>query len=186
MDTDSPVLNMDLALRIAAPLCIVLLFSSTFSAQITSRYTGLSEKVCRELKVSDDEGASYEGECPGVAGYKLRLLEGDLRQSIDVVTPAKKTHRLEFWNISGAFSYVGDKAEWRMRGKTPIALIVRFNASEDPENAEKKTSYLIVAKITRREICVTDVLKPSPSQNAEARKAADQAASRPCRRADPS
>lgn len=169
---------------IAALFLLLLFLSTAISAQITSKYTGLSDKVCKKLKISDDEGASYEGECPGVAGYKLRLLEGDLRQSIDVVTPAKKTHQLQFWNISSAFSYVGDKAEWRMKGKTPIALIVRFNASEDPENAEKKTSYLIVAKITRAEVCVTDVVKPSPTQNADARKAADGAPARPYRRTD--
>jgi hypothetical protein len=170
--------------RIVVPLLPALLFATAVSAQVTSRYTGLSEKVCRELKVSDEDGASYEGECPGVGGYKLRLLEGDLRQSIDVVTPAKKTYQLAFWNISSAFSYVGDKAEWRMKGRNPIALIVRFNASEDPEDPEKKTSYLIIAKITKQEVCVTDVLKPSPSQNEQARRTADLAPSRPCRRTD--
>ena len=154
------------------------------SAQITSKYTSLSSKVCKELKSTDEEGTSYEGECPGLSGYKLRLLEGDLRQSVDVVTPGRKTHQLAFWNISSAFSHVGEKAEWRMRGRTPVALIFRFNASEDLENTEKHTSYLVVAKVTKNEICVTDVLKPGRSQNLDARKAADSSAARPCRNVD--
>ena len=170
--------------RTIAIVVLAVLLCASAHAQNKSVYTSLSEKACRALKVSDDEGSSYEGECPGVGGYKLRLLEGDLRQSIDIVTPGKKTHQLAFWNISSAFSYIGDRVEWRMKGKTPIALIARFNASEDPENAEKRTSYLIVSKITKNEICVTDVIKPTTTQNADARKAADSAASRPCRRTD--
>jgi hypothetical protein len=171
--------------RSVAILVIAVLFCASAHAQNKSVYTSVSEKVCKALKASDDEGSSYEGECPGVAGYKLRLLEGDLRQSIDIVTPDKKTHQLAFWNISSAFSYIGDRVEWRMRGKTPIALIARFNAGEDPENAEKRTSYLIVSKITKDEVCVTDVIKPSPTQNTAARKAADLAESRRCRSTDP-
>ena len=161
-----------------------VLLSVSVYAQNKSVYTDLSEKACKESKVSDEAGASYEGECPGLAGYKLRLLEGDLRQSIDVITPSKKSHQLAFWNISSAFSHLGDKAEWRMRGKTPVALIFRFNASENPENAEKHTSYLVVAKVTKSEICVTDVLTPGRSQNLNARKAADTSATRPCRKVD--
>jgi hypothetical protein len=162
-------------------LMLLLAVTTVSDAQIKSVYTSVGEKPCKTLRTEPEEGAEYEGECPGIAGYKLRLLEGDLRH---VVTPAKKTFQLAFWNISSAFSYVGERIEWRMKGKTPIALIARFNASEDPEKPEKKTSYLIVSKITKDEVCVTDVIKPSQSQNTAARKAADSAASRPCRTTD--
>ena len=165
-------------------LALFLTGSAVASAQVVSKYTNLSTKACKERKSTDEEGTSYEGECPGLAGYKLKLLEGDLRQSIDVVTPAKKIYQLAFWNISSAFSHLGEKAEWRMRGRMPIALIFRFNASEDPENTEKHTSYLVVAKVTKNEICVTDVVKPGPTQNLDARKAADGSATRPCRKVD--
>lgn len=167
-----------------AVLLLVLCTSAPAVAQITSKYSSLSTKACKELRSADDDGTEYRGECPGVSGYKLRLLEGDLRQSIDVITPSKKIHQLAFWNISGGFSYIGDQAEWRMKGKLPVALIVRFNVSEDPENADKRTSYLVVAKITKDETCVTGVLKPTRSQNFEARKAADRSAARPCLKRD--
>ena len=165
-------------------LMLLLSVTTVSDAQIKSVYTSVGEKSCKTLRTDPEEGAEYEGECPGIAGYKLRLLEGDLRQSLDVVTPAKKSFQLAFWNISSAFSYIGDRVEWRMKGKTPIALIARFNASEDPGNAEKRTSYLIVSKITKDEVCVTDVITPSPNQNREARKAADSAVSRRCQRTD--
>lgn len=170
--------------RGTAILVLFAAFHSASEAQIKSVYTSVGEKSCKTLRSEPEEGVEYEGECPGVGGYKLHLLEGDLRQSIDVITPAKKTHQLGFWYISAAFSYIGDRVEWRVKGKIPIALIARFNASEDPENTEKRTSYLVVSKITKTEICVTDVIKPSRDQNAEARKAADSAATRPCRLAE--
>lgn len=64
----------------------------------------------------------------------------------------------------------------------PKALIVRVNASENPEKPNVKTSYLAVAKITPQEICVTDKVAPGPKMNEEARMAADSAAARPCRK----
>jgi hypothetical protein len=110
----------------------------------------------------------------------LLLLEGDLRQNIIVVTPKGAKHSLDLWDvISGGFSYVGPKAEWRV-AKAPTALILRYNASEDPEHPDRKTSYLVVAKIAPDEICVTDKISPGAKANDEARRAADNAATRPC------
>lgn len=165
-------------------ICIVcLLFAaSTAQAQIKSVYTDLSDSKCKTLESTDDEGGSYRGECPGTAGYKLELLEGDLRQSVNIIEPSKRKRELRFWELFGGFSSVGPKAEWRVKNKKPIAVIIRLNVSEDPENSAKTTSYLIVAKITETEACVTDTLKPTRSQNAEARRAADRSADRPCRR----
>lgn len=167
--------------RRSALLIAFSFLCSAVDAQIKSVYTSVSEKSCKTLRTVPEEGAEYEGECPGVGGYKLHLLEGDLRQSIDVITPAKKTHQLDYWHIFAAFSYIGDRIEWRMKGRTPIALIARLNASQNPKDPEKQTSYLVVSKITKEDICVTDVIKPSRTQNVEARKAADSASSRPCR-----
>ncbi|HEX8423312.1 MAG TPA: hypothetical protein VF634_07870, partial [Pyrinomonadaceae bacterium] len=122
---------------------------------------------------------------PGVGGYKLLVSEDDARMSVTVVDPRGKEHPLEYWNvISSGFSSLGDKAEWRIkkqRGRVnPFALIVRVNASENPEDASKKTSYLAVAKITPQQICVTDKIAPSATANEEARRAADASASKPC------
>ena len=114
-----------------AALLALLLFVSVcpVDAQIKSVYSALSDKACKELERTEDEGGSYRGLCPGVAGYKLELIEGDLRQTITVVDPKGKKHPLQFWNLTGAFTAVGETAEWRMNGKKPIALIVRLNAN---------------------------------------------------------
>lgn len=150
-----------------------------------SVYTSLDEKHCRQTDMSTLETGDYEARCPGVAGYRLIVAEGDLRQNITVVTPKGAEHSLQLYEIiSSGFSSVGPRAEWRMaqKGKksVPVALIVRFNASEDPENPDKQTSYLVVSKITPDEICVTDKILPGPRANVEARRAADIAVTKPC------
>jgi adenine specific DNA methylase Mod len=162
-------------------LAIITLFSiSALAQKNTSVYTNLNEKSCKTLESNPNEAGSYRGRCPGIGGYMLDLLEGDLRQSINVIAPNKKTFELNFWQIFSSFSAVGQKAEWRMKGKTPVALIFRYNVS-DPEDSAKNTSYLFVTKVTKTEVCVTDVVKPSKTQNAEAQKLADIAATKPCK-----
>lgn len=164
-----------------------MLFSifSVFAQSKTSVYTDLAANKCKTLESNPDEGGSYRGECKGVGGYKLEVLEGDIRQSINVVSPSGEKSELNFWtNVSGAFSYVGAKAEWRVAGKgkkaKPYALIVRFNASENTEKPEIATSYLVVTKLTKDTTCITDIVKPAKNQNLTARKSADQSANKPC------
>ena len=156
-------------------------------SKIQSVYTSLNtQKNCKTLE-SETEGAGwYRGECPGIGGYRLQLTEGDIRQSIDVITPNKKKYELDFiGHVSSGFSSVGEKAEWRVKTafkkQTPIALIVRFNVSENPEDSSVNTSYLIVSKITRNQVCITDIVKPGEKQNEEARQLADASASKPCK-----
>lgn len=153
--------------------------------KIDSMYTSLNEPECEVLEHNESEGEFYKARCPGVGGYALDFLEGDLRQSLNVIDPSGNEYQLKFWNVSAAFSALGKLAEWRVikvNGKArPIALIVRFNASEDPEHSEKVTSYLVVSKITDSEICVTDVVKPIPNANEQARALADAAAGKACK-----
>ncbi len=166
-------------------ICFFVVFTATASAQsIQSVYTDLDGRRCRTLISDPSEAGSYLGQCPGVAGYKLLLEEGDIRQNITVVTPRGQKHSLDLWNVVGSsFSFVGKKAEWRVQrrgGKiTPVALIVRYNLS-NVEDSSKGTSYLTVSKITAKEICVTHKIAPSANANEEARQAADNAANQPC------
>lgn len=162
---------------------ISLLFAIAAPAQkIQSVYTSLDDRKCKTLESNPDEGGSYLGECPGTGGYKLQIAEGDLRQTVSVVAPGKKVFPLEFWSFFSGFSAVQPTAEWRVKGKTPVGLIVRFNVSENPEDTSKTTSYLIVSKITETENCIVEVFKPSKSQNILARQAADSAAVKPCKK----
>lgn len=168
-------------IKIILFLSLLTIFSATvFAQKNASVYTNLDDKSCKTLEADSSGAGSYRGRCPGIAGFKLDLLEGDLRQTINVITPSKKTFELNFWSYFSSFSAIGQKAEWRMKGKTPVALIFRYNVS-NPEDSAKTTSYLMVAKITKSEICITDVVNPSKTQNTEARKLADAAAGKPCK-----
>src|ERR1051325_4453515 len=164
-------------------LLVTLLLATTAAGQSnTSVYTSLEEKHCRPIKSAS---ADYEGRCRGVGGYALVLSEGDLRQNVTVVTKQGTKHSLDLWDVvSGGFSSLGPKAEWRMarqNGKlAPVALILRYNANEDPAQPTKRNSYLAVTKITPTEICVTDKIPPGPNANEDARRAADNATTRPC------
>lgn len=166
-------------------MCLVGCLGTVVGQANKSAYTPLGDKQCRKLKSAEAGDDGYEGRCPGVAGYALLLSEGDLRQNITVITPKGAKHSLELWDvISGGFSNVGPKAEWRMamqnRKLAPVALIIRYNASENPDQPNKLSSYLAVSKITATEICVTDKILPGPNANDDARRAADTAATKPC------
>jgi hypothetical protein len=168
---------------------LVAVCASSIFAQTTkneSVYTDLAAIKCKTIESSDEEAGSYRGECAGVGGYKLEVLEGDLRQTINVAAPGGKKFELDLWSkVSSGFSQLGNKAEWRVSraGKIvkPKALIVRYNANENPEKPEQTTSYLVVIKITKNEICVTDVIKSSADANSKARMLADDSANKPCR-----
>lgn len=171
-------------IKILFLLTFLFIFSNAISAQ-TSVYTDLADNKCKTIESNAEEGGSYRGECKGIGGFKLEVLEGDLRQSINVIFPNGKKSELDLWvNVSSMFSSVGSKAEWRVKGKgksaKPYALIVRFNASEDASKPEVTTSYLVVTKIAKDSACVTDVIKPSSDQNKKAQKAADESANKPC------
>jgi hypothetical protein len=159
---------------------LVLTLNVLAAAPISSVYTSLSG--CKLMKTGQDWSVQA---CRGVGGYNLQLEYDDSRESITVYDPARQKHPLELWRVvSGGFSSVGQKAEWRVNRKggkvVPVALIVRFNASENPEDSTKITSYLVVAKITPQKICVTDKIAPSATANEEARRAADASADKPC------
>lgn len=154
-------------------ICTVTVYS-----QNASVYTSTKTNACRTIESISD---SYVGECKGVGGFKVQLIEGDIRQTLNIITPARKKFELNFWGFYSSFSSIGEKIEWRMKGGEPVALIARYNVA-NPEDSEKGTSYLMVSKIGRTASCVTDVVNPGVKQNEEARKLADTAASRPCKK----
>jgi hypothetical protein len=177
---------LTLKIRLLLANILALVCFSIVNAQLNqSVYTSLEAKSCRTLKSDSSEAGEYLGRCSGVSGYSILVEEGDLRQNITVVTPKGTKHPLELWTlVSSAFSSLGPKAEWRMtRSKTkavPIALIVRYNASENSEKPDRTTSYLVVTKITQAEICVIDRIPPGPTANDDARRLADESTSKPC------
>jgi hypothetical protein len=171
---------MRASLRLAAVAALVALPLTASGQALRSVYTSLDTSRCRLLSRDEEAGGTLH-RCRGVAGYALQVAYDDDRMSVNVVTPAGRVHELNYWGvITGNFSSLGPRAEWRMRGERPIALIVRVNASEDPSNPGRTTSYLAVARVSARGSCVTDRIAPSANANELARRAADRSAGRPC------
>lgn len=158
------------------------------AAPVASVYSSLAGRDCPSVE-QGVETAYFTMECPGVGGFRLRVLRDDERSSVTVVTPDGQQFPLEFWNVvTRGFSDLGAQAEWRVaraRGEAvPIALIVRVNAQEpDPHDGgaiARPHSALAVAKITPDVICVVRTIDTAPRANEDARHAADTAAVQPC------
>ena len=160
----------------------ILLLSAAAFAQNKSVYTALTDNKCAVKNDSTVPGV-MNGLCAGAGGYKLEILADDERMSVNVVAANTKKFALDFWGYFRNFSSVGERAEWRMNGKTPVGLIIRYDVS-DRGDGKKPTSYLMVSKIIPTESCVVGIVKPGKNQNAEARRLADSAANKPCKKAD--
>jgi hypothetical protein len=161
----------------------VLIFSAVALGQNKSIYTSLAAKKCKTLDVNKGMAGNYSGRCAGVGGYQLDVYLDDERNSVGLVFPSKRVVGLDLWNHFGGFSELGETAEWRMKGKQPVALIVRLKVSDRGEG-KPPTSYLIVSKIDYIDACVTDIVKPGKSQNASAQRLADAASTRPCKKTE--
>ena len=164
-------------------LSFVFVFSTVALSQSKSIYTSLAANKCQTIDVNKGMPGNYSGRCSGVGGYKLDVYLDDERNSVGVVLPSKKVIGLDLWNYFGNFSELGETAEWRMKGKQPVALIVRLKVSDRGEG-KLPTSYLIVSKINWTDACVTDIVKPGKGQNARARSLADGASTRPCKKTE--
>jgi hypothetical protein len=152
---------------------LALTLASAAGAQVSSVYTALSGESCRMVRL-DEETASSTQRCPGARGFSVLVHDDDARMSLDVQPPAGQAQALDFWQVvTHGFSSLGPRVEWRIVGRRVSALIVRLNASEDPERPTVTTSYLVVAKPVRGRWCVTDRIAPSADANARARRAAD-------------
>lgn len=145
-------------------------------------YTSLAEADCKLVQVDREAGGS-RSLCPGLGDYTLAVLDGDARMSIEVIAGEGPPQPLELWSVvSGAFSSLGDTAEWRLDDTgAPQALIVRFNAHEDPDAPDRTTSYLVVARLDPAGgSCATAMIAPGAGQNQQARQAADRARGQAC------
>lgn len=150
---------------------------------VESIYTELSAPTCTVVEEDGPEDEPPVGrlDCPGPVGYALQVVDFDARMDLFVVDPEGTVHGLEFWRtVTGSFSSLGPRAEWRLAGGKPAALIVRLQAFEDPEDPNRATSYLVVSKISPEAVCVTAKIEPMEEQNVVARAAADRASITDC------
>lgn len=137
-------------------------------------YTSLED--CPVLESNPDEAGYFLSECKGEGGYKLRVIESDLRQTIEVIAPGGKTNDLNLSAVTGGgFSHLGPNVEWRGAVKdgtfAPDAMIVRHEVVTNPEGTESE-SWLVAVKLDGAP-CPIARIAPGPQQNQQARDAAD-------------
>lgn len=164
-------------------LFVILMLGSAAIAQNRTVYTSTRTSDCKQKRTGNEAHADYVGVCRGVGGYKLEVIEGDLRQTINVISPAGKRSRLDFTRFFASFSYIGEKLEWRTKRGVPVALISRYYV-DDPETGKQSRSVLFVTKISPKGSCVVDIVEEVTKQNERAREVADAAGSKPCKVAE--
>lgn len=162
-------------------LSLVLVSATVAPSQSKSVYTSLAADKCKTTSLNEGMAGNATTRCDGVGGYTLEVYLDDERNSVGVVLPSKKAVGLDLWDHFSNFSALGDTAEWRMKGKKPVALIVRLNVSDRGDD-NLASSYLIVSKLSSTAACVTDIVKPGKRQNARAQSLADGALTRPCKK----
>ena len=145
-----------------------------------SSYTSIDENDCVTLD-SDDLGSIQECESFGDIG--VRVVEGDIRQSI-ILTRKNREYILNFQSTTSiGFSTLGNKIEWRYENRKPKnikGMIIRLEVNEDPEDLDKITSYLVVSKITPKDICIVGKILPQVNQNELARAMLGSKEELPC------
>lgn len=161
-------------------MAVPLLAAVPAQAAAPRSYQYTRTDKCRTLEMNAEEGGWSVQLCPGLAGYRLKVTEGDLRQNVVVLLPGQGERSLALAEAtgSGGFSSVGPVVEWRGTGQgrtfRPDALILRYSVVEDPDRPERPTSYLLAVTLAGRRPCITAKIAPGPGQNERARAAADR------------
>jgi hypothetical protein len=139
-----------------------------------SKYTSLG--ACRTTRTAPDEAGFATSDCPGIGGYRLRLIDSDARQNLMLVGRDGKEHSLRLSEAGGGgFSRIGERIEWRGAQADgpfrPDALVLRYAVVENPANPTRETAYLLPVSLTKS--CVAARIPPGPDQNTRARAIAD-------------
>ena len=159
-------------------LLALLVATSPALADANNAYTKLdfkNRKICTDLTPAPVEGEPNDGavfECQGYGKYVVQFTEGDLRSFVSFGKDSVDTcaGRQTF----SGFNSVGDTIEWRLKGGKPIATILRWHVSYDPEDSSKLRSWLVVTKLEAEDACHMAYVEGAyPKANEVARKLAD-------------
>ena len=157
-------------LTAALGLCL----SPACAETISSVYTSLDLKQCRDVTPKDIEDYGAVAICPGYDGIDVRVAEGDLRIFVSY-GPGAATQTAAYETVP-QFNTIGDTLEWRGAEEggrwTPFATILRFKWSVDG----KTGSTLVVTKLGKYDSCHVAYVEASgnPHANEEARAIADK------------
>ena len=160
-----------------------LLLHTALFAEMHSAYSKIDQKSCKEMHTYMK---GYESSlfCGKYAGIGIELQEIDLRQNLILLRKGKHYDLAFPQKVSTSFSRFGTTIEWRMpEGKRsiPSALIIRYIVTEpDSKGYNQEKHYLVVAKITTKNMCIVGWIEPSDKQNIKAREMADRASQLSC------
>jgi hypothetical protein len=161
-------------LIVIASLCL----ASPALAGYDSAYTDFDLGKCKEIVPAPKEGegeGSAVYQCEGYNGIPVTFVEGDLR-SFMAYGENGQDH-CGFHQTLFGFNSVSKKIEWRLKDGEPIATILRWTVSYDPENSEKTKTWLIVSKLADGNSCQMGFVEGAyPKANEKARWLADTAA----------
>ena len=146
--------------------------NNTTSVNISS-YSSIEQKDCITLD-SDNIGSVQE--CESFEDIGVKVVVGDSRESI-ILTRNEREYDLELLStFKNIFSSFGSKLEWRhvlTDSKNIKGVIIPLNMSDDPENLDRTTSFLVVTKIIKDKICVVAKIAPQKEQDEIAREILD-------------
>lgn len=156
-------------------LLLLAFLATPAAAANTSAYTDLILDKCRQLtpETSGDEGeGSGTFRCKGHGNIPVFFAEGDLRSFVSFGEDGES--QCAFRQTFSGFNSVGNKIEWRLKNGRPVAAILRWTVSYDPEDSAKTKTWLVVTSLARGNTCHVGYVEGAyPNANAEARKLAD-------------
>lgn len=161
-----------------ACVLVALITATPALAGNDSAYTKLdfkNPKTCTDLTPAPVEGEPNDGaifECKGYGDYVVTFTEGDLRSFITF--GKESADHCASTQTFGGFNSTGDTIEWRLKNGKPIATILRWTVSYDPEDSNKTREWLVVTKLDADNSCHMGYVEGVyPKANELAQKLAD-------------
>jgi hypothetical protein len=165
-------------LRFKPAILILVWLAGPAWAGNDSAYTDFLPETCKQIAPGAAEGEgefSPTYECKGYNGIAVTFAEDDLRSSVAFGTDATK--HCGFFQTFNMFNSVGNRIEWRLKNGKPIAAILRWKVSYDPEDSTKTKDWLVVSKVGERQSCHVGYVEGGfPKANEKARWLADTTA----------
>ncbi|RWL95884.1 MAG: hypothetical protein E5X80_32750 [Mesorhizobium sp.] len=166
------------------PLSLAGLCQAAQAGDISSAYTDLDwKKDCVTYAQSEEGDGDWASlACAGYRGYPVLIGYDDARESVYYGFPSDDMTAV--WESFSGLNTAGPKVEWRIETNgdkaVPFAVIHRREIS-NPENDNKPTEVLVVAKVAQpeeHEGCTVGLVLATgnPQANDQARKLADEKA----------
>jgi hypothetical protein len=150
------------------------MLASAQAQEISSVYTPLDLRKCKDVTPADAKEYGTIWRCEGYEGIPVRVAEGDLRIFVSF-GPRAETQSAANETLP-QFNTVGDKLEWRVAKAgdrfRPFATILRYKW--DSDNGEGST--LVITKLGSDDSCHVAYLDATgnPKANEQARAIADR------------